>query len=191
MQPDGDDQADLVARVQAGDVDAFEVLARREGDRLYRVALRVLGNRHDAEEAVQDALLQAWRSMARFRGESSLSTWLHRICVNCCLMIVRRRRDTEPVPVDLVDAGLGPAETAEQRLDLAAVVATLRDLPEDQRVAVVLRDFADLSYQEVAEVTGVSLTAARSRIHRARTTIVGRLATDVGLGRTAGTEGVA
>ncbi len=168
--------AELVALVQAGDVDAFEQLARREGDRLYRVALRVVGNRHDAEEAVQETLLQAWRSMDRFRGDSALSTWLHRICVNCCLMAVRRRKETAEVPEGLASTELGPAETAELRLDIDSVAQVLRTLPEDQRVAVVLRDFADLSYQEVADVTGASLTAARSRIHRARLAIVGRLA---------------
>lgn len=168
----------LVDRVREGDVAAFEQLARREGDRLYRVALRVCGNRHDAEEAVQDTLLQAWRSVGRFRGDSSLSTWLHRICVNCCLMAVRRRRPTDAVPEDLPDVALGPAEAAALRLDLASVTSALRELPEDQRVALVLRDFGELSYQEVAEATGVSLTAARSRIHRARLTVVGRLAED-------------
>lgn len=169
------DDGELVDRARRGDLDAFEALVRRHSPRVHTVALRVLGDRADAEEATQDTFVQVWKGLAGFRGESRFTTWVHRICVNRCSRILRRRGPRpEPLP-ELVDGRPGPAEVALLRDELAAVESALRLLTAEQRSALVLRDFGGLSYGEVAEVLGTSLTAARSRIHRARLELVHRL----------------
>lgn len=168
-------EAVLVDRARRGDVDAFEALFRLYSPRVYTVALRVLGDRFDAEEATQDTFVQVWKSLEGFRGESRFATWVHRICVNRCLRILRRRPAPPDLLPELVDVRPGPGEVTLLRDDLAAVEAALSGLPVEQRSALVLREFEGLSYGEVAEVLGISLTAARSRIHRARLELVRRL----------------
>ena len=167
--------ADLVRRAAGGDLDSFDRLARRHGERLHRVAYRILGNRQDAEDAVQETLVRAWRSLGSFRADSSVSTWLQRICVNRCLSMSAQRHRHQELSDDVVDLRATPEVAAEQALDATIVRDALVDLPEDQRVAVVLCDFAGFSYSEVADITGVSLTAARSRLFRGRLSLTGAL----------------
>lgn len=164
-----DDQT-LVVRAQEGDVRAFEVLARRHQAALYRLAVRVMGDAGEAEDALQEALLDAWRRIGRFRGESAFSTWMYRVVTNRCLGMLRRRR---PVPVDELDeravAPDSPERSAELDAGLAALGAALRGLNDDLRICWVLREFEGLGYAEIAEITGASENAVRGRIHRART----------------------
>lgn len=167
---DGD--GELVGRARQGDLDAFEALVRRHSGRVHTVALRVLGDRADAEEATQDTFVQVWKSLGGFRGESRFTTWVHRICVGRCSRLLRRRGPRSESLPELVDHRPGPAEVTVLRDELAAVEAALAKLTDEQRSALVLRDFGDLSYGEVAQVLGISLTAARSRIHRARLELV-------------------
>jgi len=167
----GVDDRVLADTARAGDVEAFAVLVRRHQAAVYRVALRILGSTSDAEDAVQEAFVQAWRGLARFRGESAVSTWLYRIVTNRCLNVLAARRPTEPLDFEVPAADGDPALIAEHHERFAAVARVVGALPAEQRAALVLRDFEGLSYDEVGEVLGVSLAAvkgSRGRIHRAR-----------------------
>jgi RNA polymerase sigma-70 factor (ECF subfamily) len=158
----------LVARAADGDLGAFEELVRRHQLPIFRLCLGMLGNRHDAEDAAQDAFLTAWRAIGRFRGESKFSTWLYRVAVNRCL----RQLSTRPGPIEqLTDRAStlgdpeGEFEAVRQVEDIAAAVAKLT--PE-QRVPFILREVEGLTYNEIAEVLGVTMTAVKSRLNRAR-----------------------
>jgi RNA polymerase sigma-70 factor, ECF subfamily len=164
------DETTLVVRAQEGDVRAFEELARRHQGALYRLAVRVMGDPAEAEDALQEALLDAWRRIGRFRGDSAFSTWMYRVVTNRCLGMLRRRR---PVPVeqvaDTTAAPDDPERAAEVDASLEALGRALRELGDDQRVCWVLRELEGLGYAEIAEITGASEQAVRGRIHRART----------------------
>jgi RNA polymerase sigma-70 factor (ECF subfamily) len=152
----------------------FSAIVERYTDYAYNIAYRLLNNAADAEDAVQDAFLSAYRSRERFRGDAQVTTWLYRIVVNAALQKVRKERkpqqtqaaDIEDVVV--VDRGPGPeahAINAElgERLEAALAV-----LPDDLRTAVVLRDVEQLSTEEAADVVGVSVAAFKARLHRGR-----------------------
>lgn len=158
----------LVAAAQAGDLHAFETLVRRHQDAAYRVALRMLGSRLDAEDAAQEALVQAWRRLPSFRGESRFSTWLYRIVTNRCLNVRPARVRAEALPDVLIDRRSDTLEALERSERLHELVRGLLDLSAEQRAALVLRELEGLSYEEIADVLGVSLPAVKGRIHRAR-----------------------
>ncbi len=164
------DDLTLVVRAQEGDVRAFEALARRHQAVLYRLAVRVMGDHAEAEDALQEALLDAWRRIDRFRGDSAFSTWMYRVVTNRCIAMLRRRR---PVPVEAVDdrvpAPDSPERAAEADASMVALGDALRALPDDLRICWVLREFEGLGYTDIAEITGASEDAVRGRIHRART----------------------
>jgi|SRR4051794_5921785 RNA polymerase sigma-70 factor (ECF subfamily) len=170
------DDTTLVVRAREGDVRAFSELAQRHQAALYRLALRLVGNAADAEDALQDSLLDAWRRLDRFRGDSAFTTWAYRIVTNRCLDLLRRRRATlsmeqaeEVAPERLAAPEAGaPEHAAEVDAGLVALRAALRTLPDDQRACFVLRELEGLGYAEIAEITGASETAVRGRIHRAR-----------------------
>ena len=162
----------LVRAAQNGDVDAFEELVRRYQTSIYRVALRMLGSRADAQDAVQETFVRAWRALPRFRHDSAISTWLYRIVTRRALDKIASRRSTETLDEVEVEAGPDPAQAAEDQERLRAVRRAIAKLPPDQRAALVLREFEGLSYQEVAQVLGASVPAIKTRIHRARLTII-------------------
>ena len=163
---DDDDRA-LLAAHAAGDRDAFGRLVTRHQERLWAVAVRTLGDREEAADALQDALLSAYRAAGSYRGEARVTTWLHRIVVNACLDRVRRRavRATVPLP---------DQERADPRDELAAretaleVEAALAGLPVDQRTALVLVDVQGLPVAEAAAVLGVPTGTVKSRCSRGR-----------------------
>jgi RNA polymerase sigma-70 factor (ECF subfamily) len=163
------DEQTLVVRAQEGDVRSFEVLARRHQAALYRLAVRVMGDPGEAEDALQEALLDAWRRIGRFRGDSAFSTWMYRVVTNRCIGMLRRRR---PVPVDEFDdvtaAPDSPERTAELDAGMAALGRALQGLRDDLRVCWVLRELEGLGYADIAQITGASEDAVRGRIHRAR-----------------------
>jgi RNA polymerase sigma-70 factor (ECF subfamily) len=161
------DDAALLAAHVAGDPDAFTVLVRRHRDRLWAVALRTMRDPDEAADALQDALLSAFRNAAGYRGDAAVTTWLHRVVVNACLDRIRRRAvrpttrlgDTDvPVPRD-------DHAALESRLDVQAALARL---PEAQRVAIVLVDLEDLSVAEAATLLGVAEGTVKSRCSRGR-----------------------
>lgn len=163
-----DDAALLRAHV-AGNGEAFGELVRRHRDRMWAVAIRTLGDREDAADAVQDALVSAYRSAHRFRGESAVTTWLHRIVVNACLDRARRRQARPTVPLPDTDAALARAAEPPVDSDTALVVhAALARLPAEQRIALVLLDMQGYSVAEIAELLGVPEGTVKSRCARAR-----------------------
>jgi RNA polymerase sigma-70 factor (ECF subfamily) len=182
-EPDGErDDASLVAAHVAGDPDAFGLLFSRHRDRLWAVALRTTGNPDDAADALQDALISAFRRAGSFRGDSAVTTWLHRIVVNACLDRLRRAkvRSAEPLPDDLDDhaargrvlAAVNPDEEPEARA-LAGdrrdrVLAALDQLPPDQKAALVLVDMEGYPVQEAAGILEVPTGTIKSRCARGR-----------------------
>ncbi len=179
----GSDDASLLAAHVAGDADAFAELVHRHRDRLWAVALRTTGDREDAADAVQDALISAFRRAESFRGDAQVSTWLHRIVVNACLDRMRRQksRPTDPLPEDedrigaLADRSLAgdPAEAGERRAD---VMSALAELSEEQRTAIVLVDMEGYSVDEVAALMDCAPGTVKSRCARGRARLVPLLA---------------
>lgn len=167
----------VVARARDGDARAFEQLVRCHQRAMYAVALRILGNPADAEEAAQDGFVTAWRRLPQFRSDARFSTWLYRIVVNQALSELRRRARRAGTSVDLSDNDASDQPVAlntdpYQRSEASAFLADLRTalaaLPTDLRVCWVLREVENCSYEEVATIVGVSLGTARGRIYRAR-----------------------
>lgn len=162
----------LVIRAGEGDDDAFAVLVGRHSAAMLTLARRLLGNRSDAEDAVQDAFLSAWRRLPYFRHGAAFRTWMYRIVTNRCLNMLRGRRDT--VPLDAVpelssrDARGLPARAAEADAATAALSTALRELSPDQRACWILRELHGLHYEEIAQVTGASEQTVRGRLSRAR-----------------------
>lgn len=187
----------LADHVRAREPGAWERLMRRYNRRLYRVARSMLRNDAEAEDALQDAYLRAFRAMAGFRGEASLSTWLNRIVVNECMTRLRRqaRRDNI-VPIvalgmdDLQEEGSmaeDPCAAGEERPDDALGRAELRallerkidGLPQDFRTVFVLRALEEMSVEEVAELLHIPPATVRSRFFRARAQLREALARDI------------
>ncbi|WP_414720856.1 RNA polymerase sigma factor SigM [Streptomyces sp.] len=167
--------AELLARHVAGDPDAFGELVRRHRDRLWAVALRTLGDREEAADAVQDALVSAFRSAHTFRGQSAVTTWLHRITVNACLDRARRSASRRTAPVadeknfealmEPHESAEAPAERGELHRELLAALATL---PAEQRAALVLVDMQGYPVAEAAKVLDVAVGTVKSRCARGR-----------------------
>jgi RNA polymerase sigma-70 factor, ECF subfamily len=159
--------AELVSAHVGGDPEAFGILFRRHRDRLWAVALRTLGNPEDAADALQEALISAFRNAAGFRGDAAVTTWLHRIVVNACLDRIRRRQARPTV-------ALADREVIEPRDDHALtelqldVRAALARLPAAQRLALVLVELEDLPVAEAAELLGVPEGTIKSRCARGR-----------------------
>ncbi len=140
---------------------------------MYRIALRMLDSDADAQDVAQETFVRAWRSLGRFRGDSSVATWLYRIATNQCLSLLAARREHAPLRDE--DARVDerdPAWLVVQRERMDAVSRAVSRLPDDQRSALVLRDYEGLSYAEVAEVLGIGVGAVKSRIHRARADVL-------------------
>lgn len=169
MSEDQVGDSELLARHVDGDPDAFGELVARHRNRLWAVALRTLGNPEDAADAVQDALVSAYRGAAGFRGGSAVTTWLHRIVVNACLDLARRRavRPTEPLRDEPAHTVTAPDVIAGRETSLA-VTSALRTLPAEQAAAVVLVDIEGFSVAEVAEILEVPTGTVKSRCARAR-----------------------
>lgn len=166
----------LAARAAAGDRAAFEELVRATSPMIFALALRLVGDEQDARDVLQETYLRAFRSIDRFRGEASISTWLYRICANCASTHLRRhRRGARLTGFAHDEVGL-PDLGAER--DLAAVestkddrdrlVAALAELPRSLRAVVVLHDIYDLPHDAIAEELGISRAASKVRLHRAR-----------------------
>ncbi len=177
------DEKRLLDRLRGGEDAAFAELMRTYGGRLLAVARRMLRSEEDASDAVQDAFLSAFRALDAFQGDARLSTWLHRIAVNACLMKLRtRRRKPEASIEELLPAFLEdghqarPAcawrEASDEQLareDLRRLVRECIDrLPEAHRTILVLRDVEELDTEETAALLGLTASAVKTRLHRAR-----------------------
>ncbi len=167
----------LVERARGGDTAAFEELVRITSPACYALALRLVGNEHDARDVMQDAYLRAFRGLRRFRGEAGFSTWLHRITVNCAASLLERRQRSSCDQLDdheeaarLVEyrADGNPESAASTADDRERLVRALAKLPDPLRLVVVLRDVYDMPHREIARELGISQAAAKVRLHRAR-----------------------
>lgn len=180
--------AELLRRHVDGDPDAFGVLFARHRDRLWAVALRTMGNAHDAADGLQDGLIAAYRRAGTFRGDAAVTTWLHRVVVNACLDRLRaaKVRRAEPLPDvldDHADRGstvtaardVDPAQHAEAAERRRAVLSALSELSADQRAAVVLVDMEGYSVAEAAAILEVAEGTIKSRCSRARAKLAGSL----------------
>jgi RNA polymerase sigma-70 factor (ECF subfamily) len=173
--PHPNDDPTLLGRARSGDLDAFAELVRRHERGVRAVLYRLLDDPRDVEEALQDCFVQAWRNLDRFRAEANVFTWLYRIAVNEALARLRRKRlaVVELEEAERQGTAAGPSveapDDAAATRELQAFLADrIRRLPLDYRAALVLRDLRGLSNQEVADVLEISVSAAKSRIHRAR-----------------------
>ena len=184
------DQA-LIEKIKAGDFQAFEILVNRYEGKVYRLAMRMLRNQQDAEDALQEAFLQVYRGLKSFEGRSNFSTWLFRLATNVCLMKIRHR-GTEPAGMlpleDFLpqhEEGEAPAiqgwpEKPEEILltkeSREKMMEALEKLPADYRAVFILRDIEGFSNAETGETLGISVAAVKSRLHRARIALRGMLA---------------
>ena len=178
-----DGERTLLAALRAGDGRAYERLVSEHGGRMLAVARRMLRNDEEARDALQEAFLLAFRGIARFEGQSRISTWLHRIVVNCSLMKLRSRRahpeeSIEPMLPTFQEDGHSMDSYAEwperpdtdyARNEIRDLVRTTIDrLPETYRTILILRDIEELDTSEVATMLGVTANAVKIRLHRAR-----------------------
>lgn len=167
----------LVQQARGGDVAAFEALVRAHEATVYRLALRQLGSREDAEDAAQEVFLKAYTSIRNFRGDSKLSVWLYRITCNVCTDALRRRRETVSLSQE-TEEGSGELELPDQRFDPVAlaeqsdlrtrIAAALERLPAGARQILLLRELGGASYEEIAGILSLDLGTVKSRIFRAR-----------------------
>jgi len=169
----GVEDAELLRRAAAGDASAFDALIARHGAVLLRFARRVCDSPTDGEDALQSALLSAWRAAGGFRGEGSARRWLFTTVVNACRHHHRLRvgqpRRTEPIEVaESVTAGDSPADRVERSERARTVEAAFEAIDPEARAVLLLRDVEGLSGEEAAELLGISLPAMKSRLHRAR-----------------------
>lgn len=184
------DQA-LIDKINAGDFQAFEALVNRYEGKVYRLAMRMLRNQQDAEDALQEAFLQVYRGLKSFEGRSNFSTWLFRLATNVCLMKIRHR-GTEPtgmVPLEdflpqheqgnqpsLQEWPEKPEEILLTKESREKMMEALDQLPADYRAVFILRDIEGFSNAEAGEALGISVAAVKSRLHRARIALRGMLA---------------
>ncbi|MDA3038912.1 MAG: RNA polymerase sigma factor [Actinomycetota bacterium] len=169
-----DDIVELVAEARDGNDRAFEEIVRRTYADTYTLAYRLTGDAEDARDVVQETYLRAHRSIGRFRGDAQFKTWLHRITANCANTLLgrrgRHRHDELLEDSAIIDSQ--PQNDPAIRLDLSdlrtQVVDALRALPPKLRAVVVLRDIYDLSHDAIAEELGITTSAAKVRLHRAR-----------------------
>jgi RNA polymerase sigma-70 factor (ECF subfamily) len=175
MPREGDDLDRLVEAARRGERPAFDELVRRTFVETYTLALRLTADEEDARDVVQEAYLRAWKGLPRFRGDAQFTTWMYRITANTAYSAVKRRRRhraealdamvEEPIELHLDAQPEGAAETA---LLLARLSAALEQLPPKLRVLVVLKDVYGMSHDEIAEELGISVPAAKVRLHRGR-----------------------
>lgn len=182
MAPQIDDAA-LVEAAQAGDRAALDQLLRRHYDRIHAVCRRIAGATRDADDACQEALIKIARGLPRFDRKAAFGTWAYRIATNAALDELRKRRRRPALTVVDDDTIHEPADPGAVRrvdavADRMAIDAALADLPDEFRVAVTLRDVADLDYAEIAETLDVPVGTVKSRIARGRAILAKRLRLD-------------
>jgi len=167
---------ELVARSRGGDVDSFNQLIVRWERPIYALAYRVIGREEEARDVCQEAFLRAFRALPGFKGQAKFSSWLYRITLNLCRDWIRRQRRTPvaqmPEDVDAVEfaSETGPAETIEDlvaRRELGEVVAAaMALLPEEQRTAIILKEYHGMTFQEIADLQGCPLSTVKTRLYQ-------------------------
>lgn len=178
---DRDEEKSIIARVLAGDTEAFEALVLENQKQVYNLALRMTGSEEDANDIAQEAFIRAFRSLASFRGDSKFSVWLYRLTSNICLDFLRSRRrkktvsmswfaadDDEPAELEIPDERFSPHTELERRELRSAIQRALARLPDDMREVLLLREVGGLSYDEIAVSLSLEEGTVKSRIFRAR-----------------------
>jgi RNA polymerase sigma-70 factor (ECF subfamily) len=186
----------LIKKSQSGDVESFELLISSYDKRAYNIAYRVMGNEEDAKDMAQEAMLRVFRSLKDFKGQSSFSTWLYRIVTNVCLDELRRRKNDKYVSLDSTiqtDSGEmhmelcsdreTPESVYEQVEQREVIKNAIRELNEEYRSVIVLRDIQGFSYEEISNILDCSLGTVKSRINRARTMLRDKLKASMELSR--------
>src|SRR3954468_13529803 len=167
---------DLVARSQRGDVESFNQLILRWERPIYALAYRVIGREDEARDVCQEAFLRAFRALPGFKGQAKFSSWLYRITLNLCRDWIRRQRRTPvsqmPEDMDALEAAAarGPVESIEDlgaRRELSAVVEeAMALLPEEQRTAIILKEYHGMTFQEIADLQGCPLSTVKTRLYQ-------------------------
>ena len=165
------DDATLVGRARDGDVRAYEQLVLRYQGPMFRLAVKMLANRGDAEDVVQEVFLNAWRKLGQLGEDAAFVGWLYRATTNRCLNAIRARRPRADVDLDAAESprtDLQPERAAQVSEQLSALTAALAELTPEQRACWLLREVHGRSYEEIGEAVGANATAVRGRIARAR-----------------------
>ncbi len=167
---------ELVARARDGDADAFNQLIRRWERPIYALAYRVIGREEDARDISQETFLRAFRALSGFKGQAKFSSWLYRIALNLCRDWIRKQRRAPvsqmPEDVDALElaAELGPSESVEDlvaRRELSDVVeAAMALLPEEQRTAIILKEYHGMTFQEIADLQRCPLSTVKTRLYQ-------------------------
>jgi RNA polymerase sigma-70 factor (ECF subfamily) len=167
---------ELVDRSRGGDADSFNQLITRWERPIYALAYRVIGREEDARDVCQEAFLRAYRGLAGFKGEAKFSSWLYRITLNLCRDWIRKQRRAPvsqmPEDTDAMElaAEVGPVESIEDlvaRRELSAVVArAMTLLPEEQRTAIILKEYQGMTFQEIADLQGCPLSTVKTRLYQ-------------------------
>ena len=175
-----EEESAIIAKVLAGDADAFEPLVTANQSFVYNIALKMLTNPEDAFDAAQEAFIKAYRSLKDFKGDSSFSSWLYRITANMCLDFMRKNKkrrsasivylddDSELKELELPDTRFDPQTELERRELQGAINDALTLLPEDQRSILLLRELNGMSYAEISVVLKLEAGTVKSRLFRAR-----------------------
>jgi RNA polymerase sigma-70 factor, ECF subfamily len=169
--------AELVARCRAGDVEAFETVYKQHAPRIYALATRMAGSPDEGEDLLQDIFLQAYRKLESFKGDSALGTWLYRLAVNHCLDFVRSRQAKMSKLTDTLDADTSAQPVARRETPVARIdlERALERLPAGCREAFVLHDVEGFDHREVAEMLGIAEGTSKSQVFKARMKLRGLL----------------
>jgi len=177
---------ELVARSMGGDLDSFNQLVLRWERPIYALAYRTLGREEDARDVVQEAFLRAYRGLKGFKGEAKFSSWLYRITLNLCRDWSRRERRA---PIVQVPEGTDPVELADERVQTSesvedlvarremsdAVAKAMAELPEEQRTAIMLKEYHGLTFQEIAGMLDCPLSTVKTRLYQGLSVLRRRL----------------
>jgi RNA polymerase sigma-70 factor (ECF subfamily) len=172
---------ELVARSREGDLDSFNQLVLRWERPIYALAYRVIGREEDARDVAQETFLRAFRALGGFKGQAKFSSWLYRITLNLCRDWIRRQRRTPvaqaPEGVDLIELAseATPSETIEDlvsRREMSRAVArAMAGLPEEQRTAIILKEYHGLTFQEIADLLDCPLSTVKTRLYQGLTVL--------------------
>lgn len=186
-----EDDAVLIRAFQAGDTSSFDKLVLKHKDRLFNLCYRFLGDYHEANDAAQDIFIRAYRSLQDFRFESAFSTWLHRIAVNTCKnklssfhYRLRKKtvsihnpgvRENHNTALEIREESSSALNGLERKETLMMIQKALNALPVEQKIVMTLRDVEGLSYEEIAQITGLQLGTVKSKLSRARQAVKEKL----------------
>lgn len=179
-----EEELKLVRDASSGDAGAFEAIVREHQRNVYSLAYKLTGSEQDALDASQDTFLKAYQNLRAFRGESRLSVWLYRLTYNASMDIIKKSRrdrlvpmptDEEGVELDMPDDSPTPDEQAERREQLEAVRAAVLELDEDKREMILMREYRNMSYSDIASALKLEEGTVKSRLARARAALAEKL----------------